>query len=91
MELAGPTHHALWTTGSAWAFVDHEVPVAVFAGLELGPLIGSQDAADAEEHPGIGLFKLSAGVRNMVDLGEDLVRVGRIGVEHGLKNQLLPF
>ena len=51
-------------------------------GLQLLPLVGGEDLADAEEHAGIGLLKIGAGLGDGVDLGEDLLLVKLVGFEH---------
>ena len=53
---------------------------AMLLGLHLGPLVGGEDAAQAEEHLGVGLFEVRAEVGDLRDLGEALGLVGRIGV-----------
>jgi len=60
-------------------------------GLQLGPLVGSEDAADMQEHFGVFLFERSAGVGDLVDLSDGLWLVNRIGVEDGFEEKLLFF
>jgi hypothetical protein len=69
----------------------HAVAAGTHFGLELCPLIGGHDPANAEEHFGVGFFKFGTGVGDFADLGERLGGVGRISVEHGLKQNLLFF
>ncbi len=56
--------------------------VLLFGSLELGPLVGRKDIADAEKHLGVCFFEFGTSLGGLVDLGEDLVRVGLIGGEH---------
>jgi hypothetical protein len=52
--------------------------ILTFGSLEFGPLVGCEDVANSEEHPGICFFELGAGLSGMVDLREDLVGVGLV-------------
>ena len=84
---------ASWTTGAVQSLpvAEHHAAVATLLGLEFGPLVGGKDGADAEEHSGVSLFKLGAGLGGSVDLGEDLVGVGWVGGKHGFELDLLFF
>jgi hypothetical protein len=78
------------SVGTSRAFeAEHESLVLALLGLELRPLVGGEDAADSEEHAGVGFFELGPGAGDVIDLAQDLVGVGRIDGEHGLEQDLL--
>lgn len=51
-------------------------------GLQLLPLVGSEDFTNAEEHAGIGLLEISASLGDGIDLAKDLLFVELVGFEH---------
>ena len=57
--------------------------------LELLPLIGGQHLPDVEKHVRVGLFELSAGLGDLVDLPEHLRLIGLVGFDHGTHHDLL--
>ena len=83
--------HAFAVAGAFAETEVHGARVAVLLGLELGPLLSGQDAADTEEHFCVGLFEVGAGLGGVVDLGQDFVGVWRVGGEEGLHLDLLLF
>jgi hypothetical protein len=56
---------------------------------QFGPLILSQDIAEAEQHARIGLFEFSARLRDTIDLHQDLRFVRTIGGDQRLHRHLL--
>ena len=74
---------------SSWDRLRKQAVAASTAGAEVRPLVGCENAANAEEHFGVCLFEVGAGVCDLVDLGHGLCGVGRIGAEHGFKKNLL--
>jgi hypothetical protein len=67
------------------------LPVGVAFRLELGPLIGGEDAAQAEEHPRIRLFEVGAQVGDVRNLREGALLIERAGIQDGLQLDLLFF
>src|ERR1035441_5714295 len=53
-------------------------------GLQLLPLVLCENAADAQQETGIGLFQFGAGLRDLVDLSQDFGLVGGVGGHHRL-------
>src|ERR1039458_4836657 len=60
-------------------------------GLQLLPLVLRENAADAQQETGIGLFEFGAGLRDLVDLSQDLGFVGRLGCHHRLHGDFFPL
>ncbi|NYF79602.1 hypothetical protein HDF17_001922 [Granulicella arctica] len=54
-------------------------------GLQFGPLICIEYAADAEQHLSVGLLKVGSSVGDFVYLRECLALVDRIGIQQGLE------
>jgi hypothetical protein len=57
--------------------------------LEGLPLIGREHPAQTQEHTGVGLFELCAGLGDTVDLRQDLSLIRLIGGQQGLHRHLL--
>src|ERR1035441_7332089 len=60
-------------------------------GLQLLPLVLRENAADAQQETGIGLFEFGAGLRDLVDLSQDFGFVGRVGCHHRLHGDFFPL
>src|ERR1039458_6550146 len=74
-------------TGTALAGATAPFRAWVF-GLQLLPLILRENAADAQQQTGIGLFEFGAGLRDLVDLSQDFGLVGRVGGHQRLHGDL---
>ena len=61
------------------------LPVAGAVCLQLLPLLRRQLAANGEQEARIRLFELSAGLGDLVDLGQDLAFVGLVFAHHRLE------
>jgi len=60
-ELALGGHRVARACGSGWcvgslSVAEHHAAIATFLSLKLGPLVGGEDGADAEEHLGVSLL-----------------------------------
>src|ERR1035441_3840689 len=77
--LAGGSGWIGWTAGAALAAFQTRPFDPQFL-----PLLLSEDAADAQQEPGIRLFEFGAGLRDLVDLRQDLGLVGRLGAHQRL-------
>jgi hypothetical protein len=58
---------------------------------KLGPLVGCENGADAEQHFGVGFLKVGARLGDLVDLRHGFCGVHGISAEQRLKHDLLLF
>ena len=80
-----------WTTLRAGSAARTAGAFAEATVAELGPLVGGEHAANAEQHLGVGLLQVGAGLGDLIDLGRGLGDVQRVRAEHGFQHHLRLF